>query len=388
MKKPFHIAYIVSHYPHKAFNDDGGLGTSVFNLVERIRKENHRVSVFVYGQKSDFVIEEENLTIYSIEDIEERLFKFYFHRKKIERFIKEKIKNHKIDLIEAPDWTGITALMRFSIPLVIRFHGSDTYFCHLEKRKQKFRNFWFEKNAVRNADAYIAPTDFAGNLSKQLFGIQNRKVKTIHYGLALEKFQNTTPESFEKGLILYIGTIIRKKGVLELPAIFHNVLQQHPDAKLVLIGGDAYDVKTHSDSTWKLVRDQLGTDGEKVSYLGKIPYHEVQEYIKKAHVCVFPTFAETLGMVTIESMALQKPVINSNIGWSQELMDDGVSGYLVHPHNHQLYAQRISELLENDDLYEAIGRAARTEVERNFDIEKIVQLNIEFYANVIRDFSN
>ena len=39
--------------------------------------------------------------------------------------------------IEAPDWTGITAFMRLKAPLVIRFHGSDTYFCHLEKTASK-----------------------------------------------------------------------------------------------------------------------------------------------------------------------------------------------------------------------------------------------------------
>ena len=76
-------------------------------------------------------------------------------------------------------------------------------------------------------------------------------------------------------------------------------------------------------------------DLRSVTYLGKIPYHEVQQYIKKAHVCVFPSFAETLGMVTIEAMAMQKPVVNTKIGWAKELIVDGESGFLVYPKNHQ-----------------------------------------------------
>jgi glycosyltransferase involved in cell wall biosynthesis len=386
MKQHLHIAYLVSHYPHKAFNDDGGLGTSVYNLAERIRRENHRVSVFVYGQKSSFVIEEENLKIYSIEELHASFLKFYFHRKHIEKFIKARIKLDKIDLLEVPDWTGITAFMNFSIPVVVRFHGSDTYFCHLEKRKQKLQNFLFEKLAVRNADAYIGPTEFAGKLSQKLFKIENRSVQTIHYGLELENFQNHEPNHFESGLILYIGTIIRKKGVLELPDIFRLVLKNHPNAKLVLIGGDAYDIATDRASTWELVESKLGDAMDNASYLGKIPYQQVQEYIKKAHVCVFPTFAETLGMVTIESMALQKPVVNSNIGWANELIDDGVNGFLVHPADHRLYAERISEILRSEELPKTLGKAARKKVEADFDIKKIVNLNIDFYTDVINNF--
>jgi glycosyltransferase involved in cell wall biosynthesis len=56
--------------------------------------------------------------------------------------------------------------------------------------------------------------------------------------------------------------------------------------------------------------------------------------MKQAQVCIFPSFAETLGMVTIESMALQKPVVNTSIGWAPELIIDG-SGFL-HPQNHSI----------------------------------------------------
>jgi glycosyltransferase involved in cell wall biosynthesis len=257
----------------------------------------------------------------------------------------------------------------------------------LEKRKQKLKNFWFEKIAVQNAQAFIAPTTFAGALSVKLFGINNKIIKTIHNGLELEKFRNSTPNLYKKGLILYIGTLIRKKGVLELPAIFSGVRQKYPDARLVLIGSDSYDIRTKSKSTWELLQNQFQSeDLGKVCYLGKIPYHEVQEYIKKTHVCVFPTFAETFGMVTIEAMAMQKPVVNSNIGWAQELIVDGESGYLVHPKDHDVFADKIVGLLQNENLCSAIGSAARIRVETVFDIERIAKQNIDFYKSIISKF--
>ena len=107
----------------------------------------------------------------------------------------------------------------------------------------------------------------------------------------------------------------------------------------------------------------------------------MQSYIKKAHVCVFPTYAETLGMVTIESMAMQKAVVNSNIGWSQELIKDGESGFLVHPSNHIEYATKVVEVLKDNELRKKIGVKARERVEKEFNINKTVIENIRTFCN-------
>lgn len=379
-----HIAFLTPEYPHHRIQHAAGIGTSIKNLAVVLASTEVKVSVFVYGQKEDAIFEEDGVKIHLIKNQNYKLLGWFFHRKYIQNYLNKCIVSDGIDLIEAPDWTGITAFMNVKAPLVIRFHGSDTYFCHLEKRKQKLKNFWFEKLAVSKATAFIAPTDFAGGLSKQLFGIKNKTIKTIHYGLELNQFQNDNPLVYEKGVILYIGTIIRKKGVLELPFIFKKVKSEFPDAKLVLIGSDAYDVQTNSKSTWELLKEELSSEFlNDVTYLGKIPYQEVQEYIKKAHVCVFPTFAETLGMVTIESMALQKPVVNSNIGWAQELIIDKESGFLVHPANHKLYADMIVELFQNDELTIEMGKKARLRVENIFDIEKLAKENSTFYKEIL-----
>ena len=121
----------------------------------------------------------------------------------------------------------------------------------------------------------------------------------------------------------------------------------------------------------------------KVNYLGKIPYVEVQEHIKNAHVCTFPSFAETLGMVTIESMALQKPVVNTSIGWAQELIDDEVNGYLIYPKDTAAYANKVITLFEDKALCLRLGKAARKKVELTFDIQKQVKKNIDYYQSLL-----
>ncbi|MFD2939595.1 glycosyltransferase family 4 protein [Flavobacterium notoginsengisoli] len=378
-----HIAFLTPEYPHEKVTNAAGIGTSVKNLAVALAKTGVKVTVFVYGQKTQEIIKENTIDIHLIKSKKYKLFGWYFYRKYVENYCNSIISKEKIDLIESPDWTGITAFMNFKIPLAIRFHGSDTYFCHLENRKQKQKNFWFEKLAINKAKGFIAPTKFAGEISVELFKIKNKEIKTIHYGLDLQNFENENPKEFEKNCLLYIGTLIRKKGVLELPEIFKKVKKDFPDAKLILIGGDSYDLKTGSKSTWELMKDLFKEDLNSVDYLGKIPYSEVQNYIKKANVCVFPTFAETLGMVTIESMAMQKAVVNSNIGWAQELIIDQESGFLVHPSDHEIYADRIIQLLQNDFLCQEIGKKARERVEAEFDINILVNENIGFYKKIV-----
>ena len=379
------IGFITSEYPHPKVKHAAGIGTSIKNLALTLVKKGVGVTVFVYHQNEDSVFDDEGVEIHLIKTKSYKFLTWYFYRKHIQNHVNKTVAINRIAVLEAPDWTGITAFMRFNVPLVIRFHGSDAYFCKLEKRQQKFKNFLFEKRALKGALAYIAPTTFAGEETRKIFGLKNNKIKTIHYGLQLENFVNNAPNKYNRNTLLYIGTIIRKKGVFELAEIFNKVVKSNPEAKLILIGNDSPDIKTGEPSTYKLVKQIFSDEAQKnVNYLGKIPYLEVQEHIKNAHVCVFPSFAETLGMVTIESMALQKPVVNTSIGWAQELIDDGQDGFLVHPSEIELYASRIVELLNDDVLCLKLGKAARNKVENRFDIDKIADMNIAYFNSILK----
>lgn len=378
------VGLITSEYPHPQVKFAAGIATSIKNLAITLVKKGVDVTVFVYHQKESTVVHDEGVEIHLIKKESYRLFTWYFYRKYVQDYINKIVKKKSIDILEAPDWTGITAFMRFKVPLVVRFHGSDAYFCKLDKRKQKFKNYLFEKLALKGASAYIAPTTYAGEETRKIFGLNKKKIKTIHYGLQLQHFVNDKPDEFDSNTILYIGTIIRKKGVLELAEIFNKVIEEESEARLVLIGGDSSDIKTGSASTFELMQDIFSEEAKKqVNYLGRVPYEKVQEYIKKSHVCTYPSFAETLGMVTIESMAMQKPVVNTSIGWAQELIDDGINGYLVHPSNTESYANRILMLFKDNTLCKEIGKNARRKVEDTFDIEKNADINIDFYKSII-----
>ncbi|WP_179005951.1 glycosyltransferase family 4 protein [Winogradskyella forsetii] len=379
------IGFITPEYPHPKIKQVAGLGTSIGNLIQALEAKGHTIYVFVYGHSEDDFFVERNIHYYLIGDISYTFGKWYRYRKHIQNVVQDIIRKESLQIIEVPDWTGISAFMKFSVPMVMRFHGSDCYFCHLEGRQQKWKNKLFEHLAVKGANAYIAPTTFAGQLTKSLFKISDQKIiETICHGLQINEFKNLEPSIFESRTMLYMGTIVRKKGVLELSSIFNLVKVQIPDARLIVIGSDASDISTGSSSTWELMKQEIKDSYLKdVEYIGRIPYNEVQTFIKKAHACVFPTFAESFGMVTVEAMALQKPVVNSNIGWAQELMEDGKSGFLVDPKAHQVYADKIITLFQDENLCQRIGKEARRYVELHFNMKNQAVKNIEFYNKIL-----
>jgi len=79
------------------------------------------------------------------------------------------------------------------------------------EKEAKAKNYWLEKLAMMQASAFAAPTVFAADVTKKLFGLACKNVKIVYNGLDLNAFKNDAPLIFEKGLILYVGTIIRKK---------------------------------------------------------------------------------------------------------------------------------------------------------------------------------
>jgi glycosyltransferase involved in cell wall biosynthesis len=85
-------------------------------------------------------------------------------------------------------------------------------------------------------------------------------------------------------------------------------------------------------------------------------------------------------------MAMQKPVLTSNFGWSAELIEDGISGYCIHPKNHALYVQKIVELMADSQRAIHMGKAARTRVEQNFDSKTISIQTSNFYQDIISNF--
>ncbi|MFI1772213.1 glycosyltransferase family 4 protein [Thalassobellus citreus] len=376
------IGFLTPEYPHSKTGRSGGIGTSLLSLSKALVALGHEVSVLVYGQDKDDYFTEENIEFYKIKNIKIKGLSLVLTQIKVKRLINVLYKEEKIDIIETPDWTGFSAFVKPKCPLVIREHGSDTYFCYLDHRKVKFKNKLLEKRALKQANGIISVSAFTGELTNKLLNL-NREFTVIPNGIDLTLFKPKECQN-KKHSILYFGTLIRKKGLLELPEIFNLINKSNTEVELVLVGKDSRDVRTGLPSTWALMQSLFtNTAIKKVRYLGEVKYSKIQKLINEATVCVFPTFAEALPVSWLEAMSLEKAIVASSIGWAKEMIEDNKEGFLVHPTQHKLYAERILELLIDTKKQKQFGEAARQRVKEMFEHKIVAQQSVNFYKTII-----
>lgn len=377
------IAFLTPEYPHPKTGNSGGIGTSIKNLATGLLAAGCSVRVLVYGQNQEGVFDDNGICIQQIQNVKLKGLSWYLTRKKLEKIINTLYQQKEIDLVEAADWTGITSFISpKKCPVVIRLNGSDTYFCHLDQRPVKWKNKFHEKRALKKADALLSVSQFTADKTNEVFGLE-KKFTIIPNSIDMSLFRQNSDDN-TNNIILYFGSLIRKKGLLELPFIFNEVIVKYPKAKLFLVGRDVPDIISGNASTWGMMQELFTKQAlANVDYLGSVPYQDIKKQINEATICVFPSFAEALPVSWIEAMAMQKPIVASNIGWATEVIDDGRNGYLAHPTHHLEYANKIIKLLENIQLQKEFGVSARKKVTDKFSIAVVAQESLLFYKSLI-----
>jgi glycosyltransferase involved in cell wall biosynthesis len=377
-----HIAFLTPEYPHPAVSHSAGIGTSIKNIAEGLKLKGIQVTVFVYSQKESKVVNADGITLHLIQHKAYKFGGFYRYRKHVNAYLNMVIKQESISLIEAADWTGITAFMKFKVPVVIRLHGSDTYFCHLEGREQKKKNFFFEKRALKSASAIASVSAYTAALTKDLFGL--KKGMTVIPNLIDTDRFIPLDLPVKEGYILNFGSVIRKKGVLSLAEAFNTVVKSNPNAQLLFLGKDVRDAQTRV-STKQLIMDLLNEDAKsQVRFVEAVPYEEVQKYIAEAAVICLPSFAEAFPMTWLEAMAMEKGLVTSNIGWAKELMIDKVTGLMVDPNDIESLSAALNKQLADVSTRDQMATHARKHLLAHFSKEQILQKNMDFYSSLIR----
>ena len=376
------IALITPEYPTSSFNGNiGGIGTFTKNLAEQLTKNKCEVTVFVHSQSVEQIVKNNGVEVHLVKKKTIKGITWYSNRKFFNQYVNKVIKFKHIDIIEAPEWTGFTAFMKFYCPLIIRLHGSDTYFCDLENRQVKYKNKFFEKRALLGANKVIGVSKFVAEKTQQLFKLQNT-IDVIHNTIDTSLFSPNHLYTKPKSL-LYFGTIVRKKGVLEIAKMFNKLMEKDNEVTLCLLGRDSKDVFTE-ESTLKIFKALLSKKAlKKVTFLNAVPYQDVIKQIQQSDIVLLPSFAEAFPMTWLEAMALEKKILSSNIGWAKELMIQEKTGYMVNPINIDDFVDKVLDLLNNKDKALMMARAARNRIINQFDTEKSIYRNLKLYQEFI-----
>lgn len=377
-----HIAYISTEYTHPSCPPAGGIGSFVKLMGKSLVQQKHKVTIFLCLATEDKIWYDGDIRIVQINAFRTSMISTVQNRWHIAKRIKEHIAADAIHLVEAPDWEGMHAFFNFKIPLITRIHGSVTYFNHLQELPRPRLLYYLERRALRKSQRVVAVSSFSGTLTKDIFSLPDLQVTTLYNGIDVDAFAPGKKAQVNPLNILYFGTLVRKKGVVELAHIFKEVHILNPEARLTLVGKDTIDYKTQS-STWKVMQQILGPIAQKrVCYKGVIPYEQMKEEIAQATVCVFPSFAEAFPISWLEAMAMEKPIVASSIGWACESIENGRSGLLEHPSHNKEFALKIQSLLLDENKAKQLGIEARKRVEKHFDQSKLIQENIALYKSV------
>ena len=373
-----HVVFLTVEYPP---GPSGGIGTSVRNLARALVAGGHRATVLGCGVPTEF--DDQGARVRFLGATRVPGMGWLLNRRLLDLEIRRLVRSEGADLVEAHDWVGPSAGIRPHCPVLIRCHGSATYFADMlgERARPKVR--FAEGLALAQADDVVAVSRFAADQTRRVFGLR-REIGVIPNGIDVSRFTASGPTEADPESLLYFGSLVRKKGVLDLARIFPAVLSVAPGARLVLVGRDVADSRSGSPSTWALLKEALPADARgRVSYLGSCPHDEIYRHVRRAGVCLFPSYAEALPVSWIEAMACAKPVVAYDVGWASEMIESGVSGVLVPPGDTRAAGVAVGGLLLDRARAEAMGRAARGVAESRFTSEIVAAQSVERYRALL-----
>lgn len=363
----------------------GGIGIFVKNISKAFVQAGHSVTVIGLYRQEDNVDEMlEGVRVVRIAAVKKWGLGWWFQRQALNKKIKELHAQSKFDIIETSDFdAGFWLISKLNIPYVVRLNGGEVYFRSLLKEPLRWQYRVSECASLKKADAITSVSNYTWQETQKLFHLPDQNVAVFPNPVDTAHFNPGKVETIA-GCILYSGTFIRKKGVLELFKSMPFVFDRVPHAHLICVGTDSRDAATNSASTQALALSLIDKKyHSRIQFTGRVEHSKVLEYIQQAQVCVYPSFLEAFPNAWIEAMACGKAVIGSTTGSGPEVIQDGETGLLCHPADHAGLSERIVNVLTDADLREQLGTKARQHVVENLDINLITKLNLQWYKNVI-----
>jgi glycosyltransferase involved in cell wall biosynthesis len=183
----------------------------------------------------------------------------------------------------------------------------------------------------------------------------------------------------ESGLVVFLGRISQRKGVLDLIRAFPNVLNACPDAKLAL-GGDG-----EIDSYQKEV-EKLGI-GEAVSFLGWVSVADRDALLARADVYCLPSYSEGCPMGVLEAMSAGVAVVSSKVGGIVDAIKDKDEGLLVDAGDIDALSSALITVIKNRELNQQYVNAAKNKFDRCFSTEVIMPQLDALYSEILGESS-
>ena len=231
---------------------------------------------------------------------------------------------------------------------------------------------------------YIGVSHYVVNRLKLTHHVAESETLTIYNGVNFKRFTTTAQDSARSTLglprdikiISSVAMLIPEKGIQHLIDAIALLVTRfgHYDLLVLIIGEGGY------RETLEQKAVQLGVSPY-ITFLGR--RSDVHDIIAASDVVAVPcTWEESFGLIIAEAMAGGKPVVASRTGGIPELIDDGVTGFLVSPGNSKQLAQFLHRLLSNPDERMRMGKAGYKKAHQMFDLVKQVDKLVDLYSEI------
>ena len=364
------------------------------DLSHRLIKDGHEVTVVTYkeGNVEDF--EDDNgVKVYRVNNymINPNNFidwimqlNFNLISKATELISKE----GPFDVIHAHDWlvayAAKTLKDSFKIPIIATIHATESgrnSGIHDEVQRYINDTEWM---LTYEATEVIVNSNYMKNELQRLFGLPYEKINVVPNGVNLNLYNGVERDydfrrqyaADNEKIILYVGRLVYEKGIQNLIAAMPKVLNGYHDSKLIIAGkGGMIDE----------LRDEVRRLGieNKVYFTGYLKLNQVTKMYKCADVAVFPSTYEPFGVVALEGMLSGTPVVVSDVGGLNEIVQHRENGMKSYAGNPNSIADSILELLYNPGLCAEVSRAAKAKVKAQYNWTKIAQDTHFIYQKAI-----
>ena len=375
------ILMLTWEYPPRVV---GGIARVVNDLSKRLIKDGHDVTVVTYREgKAPYYELDKGVKVYRVDNFMINANNFIDWIMQLNFNLVGKVgeiiqKEGKFDVIHAHDWlvayAAKTLKQSYGIPIISTIHATESgRNSGIRDDQQKYINDT-EWMLTYESSEVIVNSNYMKSELQRLFGLPFEKINVVPNGVnllsysGLERdydFRRKFAMDNEK-IILFMGRLVYEKGVQHLIAAMPKILNGYHDSKLIVAGkgGMIDELKEQANA--------LGL-GEKVYFAGYMNGKDVGRLYKASDVAVFPSTYEPFGIVALEAMLAEIPVVVSDIGGLNEIVQHRENGMKSYAGNPNSIADSILEVLFDPQLCANMVKKAKSKVRTEYNWTKIAQ---------------
>ncbi len=277
------------------------------------------------------------------------------------------------DAVHANYWlsgmAGHIIKHRLNIPLVCTFHTLDRVKAEASPEEVEahayHRRAEAEADIIRCSDTVLASCSVEATQISELYGADPSRIRIVAPGVDHAFFGPGDRRQARRALglpqhgplLLFVGRIQPLKGVTTAVRTLAALTDEHPDARLVVVGGPSGPHgQDEVDRTVALVAE-LGLE-DRVVFVPPRPHELLSTFYRAADVCLVPSRSESFGLVALEAAACGTPVVASDVGGLRSLIDHGRTGFLVDEATPEAFAAWVRQILAEPLLAERLSTGA------------------------------